>query len=1066
MKLYRLANNVTGWVVFAIALITYTSTLEPTASFWDCGEFISGAYKLEVVHPPGAPFFIILNRIATLFAGDPARVAFLVNFMSGLASALGVLFLFWVITAFARKAVFRKGGEPSVTDIVAVIATGAIGALACTFSDTYWFSAVEGEVYALSTFFIIFVFWCIMKWEASDDERYRDKWIVFAGLAVGMSVGVHLMSLLAIPAMAMIYYFKKYTPTIFGTLVALFIGFLILMFVYVGVVSKLINLFAACDLMFVNDFGLPFGSGAIFFGVLLVLLLIGALLYAHRIGDLNILTFRFSAANLQTSVLTMIMILIGFSTYSVVVIRAIAMPPIDMNKPADIYRLQSYLNREQYGDRPLLYGPHYNAYPTEILKKGKRYYKGKDKYIVIGDKIDYKFDEKDMMAFPRLGSWQDDRHVDAYRAMLGLKEKEDPSMADNIRFFLNYQIGFMWFRYFMWNFSGRQDDIQGRFDNNNGNWITGFKAFDEARIGPMDNITDELKNNKARNHFYLIPFILGLLGAVYLYRKDANDFMIVLTLFVFTGLLEIVFFNSPPFEPRERDYTLVGSFVTYTILIGFSVLAIFDFLRSKIAPVAALGIAFLVCLTGPLLMAKDGYDDHDRSGRYTARDFANNYLESCAPNAIIFTQGDNDTYPLWYAQEVEGIRTDVRVVNLSLLGVDWYIEQLKYAMNNAPPVKLIHTPDKYLGNERDVTRYYDNKKVPQDVPIELKNIIQFIASDDRSSKVQVSNKEFINYLPTKKIKITVDSAEVVKNKVVTASLYPQIVKELNVSIGRNNLLKNDLIVLDIIASNLWERPIYFAVSVAPDAYLGFQNYFQLEGLAYRIVPVLSKRDRGSQGGYVNTEIMYDNVMNKFKWGGIEKKDTVSYTVKSGDTGASIAKQFNVTEYELSEFNGGDTTFSAGASIKVVVPNRLYLDENILRMTMNLRSNFARLVETLIDEGKNEEAKKAIDRCIAVMPRQTVPYNIFVVRFPEYYYKLGDSAKAADLALQLAGVYRQEMRYNTDMLEHDPGAKRATQQSMAVVQELARVAAYYKDKQTEEELRRIFTEMQSGAVMPQ
>jgi len=1064
MKTYKLVNNVTGWVIFAIALITYTSTLEPTASFWDCGEFISGAYKLEVVHPPGAPFFILVNRIATLFAKDPSQVAFMVNFMSGSASAFGVLFLFWIITAFARRAVFKKGEEPSIIEISAVVAAGAVGALACTFSDTYWFSAVEGEVYALSTFFITFVFWCIMKWEASEDERYRDKWIVFAAFAVGLSIGVHLMSLLAIPAMAMIYYFKKYKPTVFGTLIALVVGFAILMFVYVGVVSKLINLLAASDLFFVNNLGMPFGSGVVFATVLIVLIIIGGLVYAHRVGDINILTFRLSRENLQTSLLSAAMILIGFSTYAVVVIRALAVPPIDMNKPADIFRLQSYLNREQYGDRPLLYGPHFNAYPTEIIKLGKRYYKGKDKYIVIGDKIDYKFDDKDMMVFPRLGSWQDDRHVEAYRAMLGLKEKEDPTMADNLRFFVNYQVLFMWFRYFMWNFSGRQDDIQGRFDNNNGHWLSGFKALDEARLGPMDNLTDELKNNKARNEFYMFPFILGLLGMGYLFRKDVNDFVIVLTLFVFTGLLEIVFFNSPPFEPRERDYTLVGSFVTYTIWIGFGVLAIFDFLRNKIAPAPALGIAFLLSLTAPALMAKDGYDDHDRSGRYTARDFAINYLESCAPNAIIFTQGDNDTYPLWYAQEVEGVRTDVRVVNLSLLGVDWYIEQLKYKLNDAPPVKLIHTPDKILGNKRDVIRYYDNKKVPQDVPIELKNIVQFIASDDRSSQVQVSSGEFINYLPTKNIKITVDSAAVVRNKVIPESSIPNMVKEMRIKIGRNNLLKNDLIVMDIIASNLWERPIYFAVSVAPESYIGFQNYFQLEGLAYRIVP-LEKKDRSGQGGFVGVDIMYDNVMNKFRWGGIEKKDTIRYTVKEGDTKESIAEKFNVSELELASFNPAVSEFNPGTAIQIIVPKPLYLDENILRMTMNLRSNFARLVEALIEAGKIEEAKKAIDLCISALPRQTVPYNIFMVRFPEYYFKLGEKEKARDLSHQLAKVFVQEHKYNTDMLDYDPGAKRSVQQSMAVIQELGRVAAFYKDTTLQDEMERTFDEMRGGAIIP-
>lgn len=1036
MKTYKLINNVTGWVVFAIALVTYTLTLEPTASFWDCGEFISGADKLEVVHPPGAPLFLIVGRLFAMFAGDPSKVAQMINFFSGLSSAFAVLFLFWVITALAKKVVVQKGVEPTLTDIAAIIGAGTVGALACTFSDTFWFSAVEGEVYALSTFFIPLVMWGIMRWESEEDERYRDKWLVLVSFFAGLSIGVHLMSLLAIPAMAMVYYFKKYQPTTMGILGALFAGFVGLMLVYVGIVSKLINLVAGFDLFAVNTLGLPFGSGAIVFCVLFIGAIVFGIFYS----------IRKNKPNLHTALISLSMILIGFSLYTVVAIRANAIPPINMNKPADIFRLQSYLNREQYGDRPLLYGPHFNGYPTEIIKKGKRYYKGEDKYIVIGDKIDYEFDKKDMMAFPRLGSWQDDRHVEAYRAMLGLKEKEDPDMGDNIRFFIDYQINFMWFRYFMWNFAGRQDDIQGRFDNNNGNWISGITFIDEARIGPMDNMPDDLKNNKARNKFYFIPLLLGLFGALYQLMRSRNDFLVIGTLFVFTGILEIVFFNSPPFEPRERDYTLVGSFVTFCIWIGFGVLAIFDFLRTKVGPGVAVGIAIVAGLIGPALMAKDGYDDHDRSGRYTARDFAVNYLESCAPNAIIFTQGDNDTYPLWYAQEVEGIRTDVRVVNLSLLGVDWYIEQLKYKMNNADPVKLIHTPDKYLGNKRDVTRYFDTKRIPQDKPLELKNVIEFIAKDDRSVQVPLTSGEYINYLPTKLLKITVDSAAIVRNNVLSDSLRPQMVKEMVFNVGRNNLLKNDLIVLDIIASNLWERPIYFAVSVAPDAYVGLQKYFQLEGLAYRVVP-MEKRDRGGQNGYVQTNIMYDNVMNKFKWGGIELKKNVDYTVQTGDTKTSIAEKFGVSESDLPD------AVNAGDKLVIARPNPLYLDENILRMTMNLRSNFARLVEELIESGQKEKAKLAIARCLEVMPRQTVPYNIFMVRFPEYLYRLDEKEKGRALIRDLGKMYEQELRYYSqpEVMKRDPGSRQNIRQGCAVMQEIQRVALMYQDKELSDEL---------------
>jgi hypothetical protein len=1034
MNKYKLINNITGWLVFAVALVTYTLTIEPTASFWDCGEFISGCFKLQVVHPPGAPLFLLIGRMFTMFAADVSKVAYTINFMSGLSTAFVVLFLFWSTTHMAKK-IFAPGkSEVGFAQMIAIMGAGIVCGLAATFSDTLWFSAVEGEVYALSTFFIAIVFWAMLKWEDHEDATTRDKWLILIAYLLGLSVGVHLMSLLAVPAMALIYYFKKYTFSWKGVFVALFAGFIALSFVYVGVVSIMINMISKFELLAVNDLGLPFDVGAAVFAVLLAAGLAYALFYAHKKGN----------QMLHTAALSFLFILIGFSTYFIVIIRANANPPINMNDPSDILKLQSYLNREQYGDRPLLYGPHFNAYPTDIKKVGKKYAKVGDKYEVIGDKIDYEFNPKDMMPFPRLGSWQDDRHVAAYRAMLGLGEKENPTMADNLSFFFGYQIKYMWFRYFMWNFSGRQDDIQGRFDNNNGNWITGFEFFDKGIMGSKEEMTDYAKQNGGWNKFYLIPFLLGIFGLIYHFQKDRNDALVILTLFAFTGVLEIVFFNSPPFEPRERDYTLVGSFATFCIWIGFGVLAIYDFLSKKAPQVVAAGVALVLSLTAPALMAKDGWDDHDRSKRFTAVDFAINYLESCEKNAILFTQGDNDTYPLWYAQEVEGIRTDVRVVNLSLLGVDWYIRQLKFAMNDAPSVKISFTDDQFLGSKRDVTRYYDTKKLNQNGYYDLKEIIKFIATDKKSAQVQLTDGQYINYLPVKNFKLGVDASKFAN--AVPASLKDSLKSEIAFTLGsKNNLLKNDLLLLDIVANNINDRPIYFAVSVSPDSYLGMEKYFQLEGLSYRIVPIETNKGDG-QYGYVDTERMYHNVMTKFKWGGIERKKTISYTVQSGETLFDVCEKFDVMPSEVRAANNLTGELTAGTTLKIEQPVPMYLDENIQRMTMNLRSNFTRLADALTSEQKLDSAKMVLNTCQKVFPEQSVPYNIFMIKFPEVYYAADDKESAQFLMRSILKVYEQELRYNvTDVArERDPGSKRASQQALAVMYELERIARFYKD----------------------
>ncbi|MDX2001698.1 MAG: DUF2723 domain-containing protein [Chitinophagales bacterium] len=1137
MRTYKLLNNIVGWFIFLVALVTYTMTLEATASFWDCGEFISGCDKEQVVHPPGAPLFLLIGRLFILFAPNVAQKAWMVNFLSGLTSAFAVLFLFWITTHYARKLVFGKR-EPNFGEILTVLVTGTIAGLSCTFLDTIWFSAVEGEVYAMSLFFMMMVFWCMTKWEDASPD-YKMRWLVLCMFLLGISSGVHLLSFLAIPAMALIYYFNSYKPTVGGIIITLVVGFIVLGFFFKGVVNGIIEGICAFELFFTNTLSLPFGTGFIVFmlaiagmlGValylsqtkknlrvaewLLIALLVGfagfsanstmiwvvlllagggAIYYFNSTGRTQLV----SRATSQAILLSGLMVVVGFSTYAIVIIRANADTPINMNNPSDAFTLKSYLNREQYGSRPLTYGPHYDAEVTDADKDGDyftvksyKYHQGEKKYEKIGENIDYEFASSDMMLFPRMGSWQDPGHVNAYRAMVQpdfrvvdgegnevkyfsntgdwntaykqaeafangqseqkLRVKDVIGQKENLKFFFSYQIGFMYWRYFFWNFSGRQNDSQGRFNNNDGNWVTGFSFIDDALIGPQKNLPAEMKNNAAHNVYYMIPFILGLIGVMYHFKKDPESAGVVMALFLFGGLLQIVYLNSPPYEPRERDYTLVASFVTYCLWIGFAVLAIVDWLK-KIPTTAAAAVALVICLPAPLLMATQNWDDHDRSYKTTARDFAINYLESCAPNAIIFTQGDNDTYPLWYAQEVEGIRSDVRVVNLSLLGVDWYIKQLGLKANEAPAVKLIHTPDKYLGSNRDMVRYYNGKNLAPGTFVELKDVVGFIASENMSEKVEMSNKEWVNYLPTRDFNITVNKGAVQSLKMVAPDKDSLVVDNMRWSLesSKTSLLKNDLITLDIVASNIWERPIYFAVSVSPDAYLGLDKYFQLEGLAYRIVPVESKGTDQRNTGTVATDVMFNNMMNKFKWGGMEKKDTISYTLKQNETLEQAAYKHNTTPSQIKQFNGGKD-IKGGSTIKLIVPHPFFMDENALRMTMNVRANFARLARTLIEQGRPQDAEKLLDYSMYVMPQENVPFNYFVADYPELYYKIGAREKAALYARKLAEMYEHELIFAADQKDYSPDFITTIRNAYYITNQMKEVAKQNQDKATEDEV---------------
>jgi hypothetical protein len=950
---YKKSNNLFGWVTFCIALITYYLTLEPTVSFWDCGEYISTAFKLEVGHPPGAPLFQLLGRFFSLFASDVSNVAFMINLMCAICSALTILFLFWTITSFARKIVL-KSGELDLGNKIAIIGSGIVGALAYTFSDSFWFSAVEGEVYAMSSFFTAITFWAILKWEAEADDKHASRWIILIAYIVGLSVGVHLLNLLAIPAVVFIYYFKKHEVTRNGFIKALIIAIVITGGIQSIVIPGIVSLAGKFELFFVNTIGLPFNSGTIIYFLAILSSIVFGLKYAKR-KNKNILSI---------SLVSFAMILIGYSTFFILVIRSNADTPIDENNPEDAVSLLSYLNREQYGSWPILSGQYYNANLIAFEDGNPVYKKNEEagKYSVTNKKKDSEpvYDEKFSGFFPRMWSSSganSSAHARGYKQWSGHKnQNQKPTFGQNLKYFFNYQIGHMYLRYFMWNFAGRQNDIQGHGEINKGNWLSGIPFIDNSRLGPQENITKEMASNKGRNTYYFLPLLLGLIGLFFHFQSNNKDAFVTLLLFLFTGLAIVVYLNQAPFQPRERDYAYVGSFYAFAIWIGIGVLAIFDFLKNKMPKVTGASLATAICLLlVPTIMATENWDDHDRSDRYTARDIAANYLNSCAPNAIIFTNGDNDTFPLWYAQEVEGIRTDIRVINLSLFNTDWYIDQMRRAAYEASPIPSSLDWSQYKQGTRDYVPIFD-KGIGH---VDVKEVINFIKDDSEKTKTSTSRGR-TNFIPTKELKLTIDKEKILANGVVSADQADQIVDEVKWKLKGQGIYKNQMMVLDILANFAWERPIYFAITVGADNFMGLDKYFQLEGLAYRFVPVLAK-SKDNQVGDIAEEIMYDNLMNKFSWGNMQ-----------------------------------DTT--------------IYLDETNRRMTLNFRNNFARLADALIRSGKFDKAELVLDKCLETMPNEAVAFNYFNIPIAENYYKLGKTEKARKVVGILSDYYFDEIEY--------------------------------------------------------
>lgn len=1091
---YHRINVITGWIVWAIASVVFVLTIEPTASFWDCGEFIASADGLQVGHPPGAPLWMMISRFFILFAPAGSE-ATAVNVLSAMCSSFTILFLFWSITHMVKK-IAAKFDTESLGANVAVMVAGIIGALAYTFSDSFWFSAVEGEVYAMSSLFTAVVFWAILKWETTVTRENTGSlhWLILIAYLMGLSIGVHLLNLLTIPAIAFVYYFKRYDVTALGVVITGAISLVLLGIIQVGIIQGLVNLAGSFELLFVNDFGMPFNSGVLVYAVV-VLGFLGFMTYLCR---------RKRWVALNTLFLGTLVCIIGYSSFALIVVRSSANPPMDENNPENLFALLAYLNREQYGDRPLTFGQYWTT-PTSYEKpyvdgkavyvksysvykkktkgmkrdklmgsyrgefEAKKYLEEKDSpnYYLKTEYIDSEEKKNSIPnyqtefcgVFPRMYSttgshpneykrWSNYKGWNTAKGRERVKAKEQeksdlelelqqlsylmdqykdpdtreqirlkmssnarhiakldewltPSFGENMSFFTSYQVGFMYLRYFMWNFSGRQNDIQGNGDIIEGNWLTGLDFIDEQRLGNRDRLPESQTENKGLNHLYMLPLLLGLIGALFQLLKAPKDFTVIGLLFLLTGLAIVVYLNQYPNQPRERDYAFVGSFYAFAIWIGLgayalyyaaqkltwadvgrigalslggavviwlmenitdsshalslsliymAVLATAAFavmvaLRSVLNNEMAKGVvALAICLPVPLIMAAEGWDDHSRANRYTGVDFAKNYLDTLKPNAIIFTNGDNDTFPLWYAQEVEGYRTDVRVVNLSLLNTDWYIDQMKRKAYNSDPVPFQMPESKYRQGTRDII-ILDHARNKKDDYIDLGFAMDICTND--SIKTSIGDSRKYNFIPSNKLRLPVDSAKVVANGTVSPEDADKIVPYIDWQIvddrdrPKQYILKNAMMVLDMLDNNDWERPIYFAVTTGMDAYMGLTNYFQLEGLAYRLVPIYTEDNPNPNVlGRIETDIMYDNIMNKFQWGNMD-----------------------------------DTT-------------GIYLDENNKRMITNIRLQLGNTAEALADEGKQDKALEMLDKVIEITPEKNVPYDRVMLPVAENYWALG------------------------------------------------------------------------------
>lgn len=994
MNLYQKTNNLVGFLLFLIAGIVYWLTMEPTVSFWDCGEFITAADKLQVGHQPGAPLFLMIGKLFSLLAaGNTAKVAYWINFSSVVASAATVMFLYWTITLIASK-LYKQ--EKTKADMLTIIATGIVGALAFTFSDTFWFSAVEAEVYSLSMLFTALVFWAILKWEQNTDDR----WLVLIAFVIGLSIGVHLLSLLAIPAVVLVYYFKKTEkPTTFGIIKAIGVAGVIWVVVQFVIIQYFVLFAAKFDLLFVNTLGFGFGYGAMTFLVLLA----GSITYAIYYS------IKHKKYNLNLAMICLTFVLFGFSSYFLILIRADAKPSLNLSNPDNAFALYGYLGRTNYEKTPLLYGQTFDAKQIDGKDTFTKYRKGKDKYEVSGKGVDIEYDKN--LFFPRTYSDKLD-HINFYKQWLNLADGETPSFAQNLKFFASYQMGFMYWRYFFWNFVGRQNDNQGQGGYSEGNWISGIKPLDAARLGSQTNLPPTIVANEGFNRFYGLPLILGIAGLLFLYRRNRNDALIITTLFLFTGLAIIVYLNQDPRQVRERDYAYVGSFYAFAIFIGFGVFAIREWLSRFNAPKLSLIVASLIgLLAAPAIMGFQGWGDHDRSGKTTALDWAKNYLNSCAPNAILFVTADNDTFPLWYAQEVEGIRTDIRVVNIQYLSDDAYINQMKLKLHKSAPLPITMPTEKYVNGVRDYM-YYNDYGFKDSV--ELKDLIAVLTSDEKADQLQLTDGTYMNFIPTKNFKLTVNTDQLIKTGTISAKDKDKVTPQMKWNYNKNIMFKSDLALLDILANNNWERPIYFESNVSEDTYVGLGKYLYLEGYALRLLPFKTDpKDTRDKMEKTNSDAMYDNMMNRFDLKGFK-------TAK-------------------------------------------YMDPESRRVAQGTWSISNSLTTNLFMEGKTTQAHKLLTKSIKDIPLKNYSIDDTINRYQtiQNMYALSETKAANALTDETLEFLDKELTYISSLEpERYNSYTRDIQLGMYVLNNLHRISAGYKQTELSNKIAKKFEELQA------